>query len=258
MPVRKLRIAVLVVILAVAGAACAESDPGDETEGDGDELSLSIGDVPDSVEGNVVSLPIEVGGIEIVGADGDDSGETGHLHVFIDEEPVDVGETIPMEKGVTVHSADNPVVVSGLEPGSHEFTVVLGDGVHTRIGEGVEDSVTVDVEGPSVQGSAPATIDEGEDLTVEFEAEGVEIVAADGDNSGDSGHFHVLVDPESPPEAGDVIPELEAGKIYHTAESEVTVEGLEAGVHIIWVVLGDGTHAAFDPPVMDKLTVTVG
>jgi hypothetical protein len=36
-----------------------------------------------------------------------------------------------------------------------------------------------------------------------------------------------------------------------------TVSGLEKGEHTIWVVLGDGTHKAFDPPVIDKLTVTV-
>ena len=40
-------------------------------------------------------------------------------------------------------------------------------------------------------------------------------------------------------------------------ESSTTITGLTAGEHIIWVVLGDGTHKAFDPPVMDKLTVVV-
>jgi hypothetical protein len=258
MPVRKLRIAVLVVVLAVAAAACAESDPGDETEGNGDELSLSIGEVPDSVEGNVVTLPIEIEGIEIVKADADDSGDSGHFHVFIDKEPVDVGETIAVEPGVIVHSADNPIKLWGMGVGSHELTVVLGDGTHTRIGDGIEDSVTVEVEGPSVDGTAPATIDEGDDLTVELASEGVDIKAADDDTSGDSGHFHVLVDPASPPEAGETIPAAEEGKVFHSIESEVTVEGLEAGEHIIWVVLGDGAHTAFDPAVMDKLTVTVG
>ncbi len=227
-----------------------------DDSGDG-AVSLSIGDTPDRVEGNVVSLPINVEGIDIKAPDGDDTGESGHFHVFIDKEPVEVGEVIPREAGV-VHSADNPIKLYGLSPGEHEFTVVLGDGTHTRIEEGIEDSVTADVEGPSVDGTAPATIESGEDLTVELEGEGVEIQAADGDTSGDSGHFHVLVDPEEAPEAGELIPAAEEGKIYHTAESEVTVEGLEDGEHVIWVVLGDGTHTAFEPAVMDRMTVAVG
>ena len=238
-------------------------------EGDGDEaVSLSIGDTPDSVEGNVVSLPVDIEGIDIKAPDGDDSGESGHFHVFIDKEPVEVGEVIPREAGV-VHSADNPIKLYGLSPGEHEFTVVLGDGTHTRIEEDVEDSVTVDVEGPSVDGTAPATIESGEDLTVELEAEGVEIKAADGVSSDDSGHFHVLVDPKEAPKAGDPIQAPVAGNeesieelaeqgIYHTAKSEQVIEGLEKGEHIIWVVLGDGTHTAWDPAVMDRLTVTVG
>jgi hypothetical protein len=267
MSLRTLRLTALIGLLVIVGAACMESDtPEDEAEGNG-EVSLSIANVSDSVEGNVVSLPINIEGIDIKAADGDDSGESGHFHVFIDREPVEVGETIPVEAGV-VHSAENPVKLYGLSPGSHEFTVVLGDGTHTRIEEEIEDSVTIDVEGPSVDGTAPATIEEGEDLTVELEAEGVEIKAADGDDSGDSGHFHVIVDPEEAPKAGDPIPAPVAGNeesvqelaeqgIFHTTNSEQVIEGLEAGDHVIWVVLGDGTHTAFDPAVMDRLTVTV-
>jgi hypothetical protein len=92
---------------------------------------------------------------------------------------------------------------------------------------------------------------------VGLEAEGVEIVAADGERSDESGHFHVLVDPESPPEAGEVIPAPEENKVIHSAEDEVIVSGLDEGPHTLWVVLGDGQHYAFDPPVMDRLTVTV-
>jgi hypothetical protein len=257
MSYRSLRITVLIALLAILGASCVEADDaGGEGDGD-DQVSLSIAGIPDTVEGNVVSLPINVQGIDIKAPDGDDSGESGHFHVFIDDTPVEAGETIPRATNV-VHSADNPIKIYGLSRGEHELTVVLGDGVHTRIEEDVEDSVTVDVEGPSVNGSAPGTIESGDDLTVELEAEGVEIKAADGDTSGDSGHFHVIVDPEDPPAAGETIPAPEEGKIFHTTEPEVSVEGLDDGEHVIWVVLGDGTHKAFDPAVMDRLTVTVG
>src|SRR5688572_2142299 len=105
------RIFVLVALLSVLGAACAQQEETPEATDDAGadaELSLEIGDVPDSVEGNVVTIPVEISGVEIVKADGDDSGDTGHFHVFVDGDPVDVGETIPKERGV-VHSADNPV-----------------------------------------------------------------------------------------------------------------------------------------------------
>lgn len=253
---------VLVVLLALLGAACAtDTDDGAEatdapesTEAPDDATpALAFGDVAASVEGNVVTLPVEVAGVEIVAPDGDTSGDSGHFHVFVDSEPVDEGEAIPRERGV-VHSAENPVKVWGLEPGSHEFTIVLGDGTHQRIHGDLEDSATVDVAGPSVQGTP--TVD-GDEVTVELDAEGVEIVAADGTSSDESGHFHVLVDPESPPEAGKIVPSANDETIFHSAEESVTVPNLKKGDHIIWVVLGDGTHKAFDPPVMDKLTVTI-
>lgn len=252
---------VLVVLLASLGGACAADTDGggDPTDAPDDDAtpSLSIGDVPSSVDGNVVTIPVDVTGVEIVKADGDTSGDTGHLHVFVDGDPVDEGEVIPRERAI-VHSADNPIKVWGLEPGEHEFTVVVGDGAHTRIHEDLEDSVTVDVRGPSVQGSAPATVEEGDDVTVELTAEGVEIVPADGESTDETGHFHVLVDPASPPEAGKIVPQPDdEGTIFHTAEDSVVLKNLEKGEHVIWVVLGNGLHQAVDPPVMDRITVTV-
>lgn len=218
--------------------------------------TLALGSVPSSVGGNVVSLPVTVSGIKIVKADGDTSGKSGHFHVFVDSSPVAVGQTIPKERGV-VHSADNPIKIFGLKPGAHTFTVVLGDGTHKRIDGSANDSVHVNVKGPSVWGSAPTSIAKGADLTVALSSEGVDIVKANGDASGKTGHFHVLVDPATPPQAGDTIPPASPGKIYHTADASVTIPGLAMGEHIIWIVLGDGNHKAFDPPVMDKLTVTV-
>ncbi len=249
------KLAVIFAVLAFVALGCAQDEDPPEASAAA-ELSLTIGDVSETVGGNVAEIPVELEGLELVAPDGDTSGDTGHLHAFIDKDPVDVGETIPREAGV-VHSVDNPIMLYGLSVGEHEITVVAGDGTHTRIGEGIEDSVTIDVEGPSIDGTAPATLDEGEDLEVEITSEGVDVVAADGDDSGDSGHYHVLVDPEEPPAAGETIAAPKEGEIYHSAEDAVTVEGLETGEHTIWVVLGDGLHNAFDPAVMDKLTVTV-
>jgi hypothetical protein len=246
---RRGRAAVLMVILAMLSGACAGTEPESE-------VSLEIQGAPSFVEGNVISLPVSTQNFDIVAADGDTSGESGHYHVFIDREPVDVGEAIPKEAGV-VHSAESPVKLYGMSVGEHKLTVVLGDGTHKRVGEDIQPSVTVDVRGPSVHGSAPATLDEGKGLEVSLESEDVEIVKPDGDESGKTGHYHVLVDPKNPPKAGETIPAPEEGKVYHSPEDKVTVEGLEKGEHTLWIVLGDGLHNAFKPAVMDKLVVTV-
>lgn len=246
------RIPVLVVVvLGLVAAACGGQDGS--TAGP----SLEIGSVPQSVEGNVVRLPVTVEGVEIVAPDGDTSGGSGHFHVFVDREPVEEGEVIPRERGV-VHSAENPIAIYGLQPGEHTFQVVLGNGIHERIHGDVDDSVTVEVEGPSVQGSAPATAEAGEDVRVELTSQGVEIRKPDGDRSGESGHYHVFVDPAEPPVAGMVVPAAVENKIFHTTEPSVTISALEAGEHVIWVALGDGTHTLFEPAVLDRLTVTVG
>jgi hypothetical protein len=203
----------------------------------------------------VVTLSVQVEGMEIKPADGDRSGTTGHLHVYVDKDPAQPGQLIPMEPGV-VHSATNPVELTGLPVGEHTLTVVLGNGAHERVGDSAP-SVKVDVKGPSVQASAPATVKAGEPVIVAMRAEGVQIRPADGDKSGKSAHYHLYVDPEKPPAAdGQVIPKVE-GKIIHTNERSHTLNGLAPGPHTIWVVMGDGLHMPLNPLVAEKLTVTV-
>jgi len=242
----------LVIGLALVGASCAQNEKTESAD-----QSIALGNVAKSVKGNVVTIPVTVKGIQIMKADGMTSEKAGHFHVFIDREMVDVGEVIPKEPGI-VHTADNPIKIYGLKPGEHMFHIVVGDGTHKRFGETLHLETTVDVKGPGVQGKvASPTMKKGDDLVVDLKSEGVEIKKADGDTSGESGHFHLLVDPASPPKAGDLIPDPVENKVIHTTESSATIKDLSAGEHIVWVVLGDGTHHAFDPPVMDKLTITV-
>jgi len=249
------RFAVIGAALMLAVSACAEDDGTTADDGDdGGEVTLAISSPADGteIEGNTFALDFAVSGIQIVGADGDTSGDTGHFHVFVDRDPLAAGATIPREAGI-IHTTDDPLLVTGLGVGEHTLTVVLGDGTHARIGD-VEASVTVDVQGPAVE--ATATVADGV-VTIGIEHEGFEVVAADGDASGETGHFHVLIDPETPPAPGDTISPAEEGKIIHTTESSVEIEGLSEGDHMIWVVAGDGEHTAFDPAVMAKLTVTI-
>ena len=71
-------------------------------------------------------------------------------------DPPAAGATIPREAGI-VHSIDPATKIMGLSAGSHTFTVVLGNGTHQRIGD-AQAKATVQVDGPSVDASAPATV----------------------------------------------------------------------------------------------------
>lgn len=219
------------------------------------------------IEGNVVPIRFEVKGVTIVAADGDTSGKTAHFHVFIDREPPPVllptppspgpvslvfGQPIPKEPGI-LHTTDNPFLVTGLSIGRHRLIPILGDGTHRRFNLGYS-TLLVDVRGPSVAGTIvpPAT---GGGVVVELVAEGVEIRAADGDTSGKTGHFHVFVDRDPTP-AGQAIPK--EGGVIHTTETTVSLDGLAAGEHFIWVVLGDGAHVPLmDGNVAHRLTFTI-
>jgi hypothetical protein len=83
---------------------------------------------------------------------------------------------------------------------------------------------------------------------------GVQLVKADGDTSGRTGHLHAFVDKDVT--AGQPIPVGDAA-IVHSATSPVMVTGLTPGAHTIRIVLGNGNHVPFDPPVVDTVTVTV-
>jgi hypothetical protein len=246
---------VLVGVLALIGAACGGDDQFREGEGSKDIETAGISvkaSGPSSVRGNVVSLDVAAEGVRIVKADGNTSGATGHFHVFIDREPVRPGAEIPREAGI-VHSADDPVVLTGLTQGRHEFHVVLGDGTHKRIGS-AEATVETTVRGPSVDASVPASIAADQPFDVDVAVEGVELVKADGDTSGKTGHLHLFIDKE--PDLDAPIPVGDPA-IIHSATAPIAVTGLASGEHTLWVVLGNGAHVPFDPPVMEKLTITV-
>jgi hypothetical protein len=93
----------------------------------------------------------------------------------------------------------------------------------------------------------------GQPLSIDVAVAGVQLVKADGDTSGRTGHLHAIVDIE--PTAGQPIPV--APGIVHSATAPIVVTGLTPGEHTIWIVLGNGGHVPFDPPVMDKITVAV-
>lgn len=207
------------------------------------------------VRGNVLTLDLKATGIDIVKADGDTSGRTGHFHIFIDKKPVDVGQVIPKEPGI-VHTADNPVKIYGLTTGKHNAVVVIGDGTHRRLGSASK-TIHFTVKGPSVHASVPASNPAGQPVVVTVQVQGVQLVKANGDTSGKTGHLHLFIDRDPTP-ANESIPKPADGSIIHTADTSIPVPNLAKGEHTIWVVLGNGAHEPWNPPVMDKITFTVG
>lgn len=143
--------------------------------------------------------------------------------------------------------------MSGLSVGRHRFSVVLGDGAHRRLGNSIAEA-EVDVQGPAVTMSAPATVANGEPALLQVKVDGLTVVAADGDRSGLSGHLHLFVD-RPPTPAGQPIPREDG--IIHTTDTTVPLSGLSPGEHTVWAVVGDGVHTALAPPVMAKTTFVV-
>lgn len=250
------KLAVVLVALALVAAGCGDDDKKAAAPPQV-QLRIASPAANEQIAGNVVDLLVSATGVEIKKADNDTSGKSGHYHVFVDREPVAVGQSIPKEPGI-VHSPDNPIRITGLSVGTHKLTVVLGDGAHTRI-KNVSSSRTVNITGPSVDATAPATGTAGQPVTVTLKVEGVTLKAAASDvpPTKQTGHIHAFIDMDPTSVApGTAIPK-EAGKIEHFADTTFTIPSLAAGEHTIWFVLGDGGHIAYDPPVMDKVTITI-
>jgi hypothetical protein len=256
---RTLRMFVLVGLLSVGGA-CGD-DTSAPTTAPGGSASTSVDDPsplafatppPSVVRGNVVTLDLAVRGVIVAAADGDTSGRTGHLHVFVDRPPAAPGTVIPREPGI-IHTTETRVAVNGLSPGPHLLSVVLGDGAHRRLGDALAEA-EVTVAGPAVTASAPPTVPNGETVAVTVTVDGLRLVPADGDRSGQSGHLHLFVD-RPPTPAGQPIPKEDG--IIHTTETTVPLHGLAPGEHTVWVVAGDGAHVPFDPPTMGRTTFVV-
>lgn len=214
-------------------------------------LTISSPTEGETIAGNTVELGIQLSGMSLVPADGDTSGRTGHIHVFIDRDPVPVGQPIPQAKDIE-HSALNPVLITGLARGTHRFVVVLGNGNHVRI-DGPMDEVTVTLSGPSIDVTGPATASAGKAVTIAVKLDGISLVRSPDGQSPRSGHLHVLVD--KLPEFGKAIPAEEG--IIHTVDRSIRIEGLSPGRHVIYVIVGDGGHVPFRPLVADKIVIEV-
>jgi hypothetical protein len=108
---------------------------------------------------------------------------------------------------------------------------------------------SLEIAGPDDGASVTAA-----DVRLTVKTTGVTIVAADGDTSGDTAHFHVFVDRDPTP-VGEVIPK-EPG-IIHSTDNPIPVPGLAPGKHKLTVVYGDGTHKRIHADAEDTIEITV-
>ncbi|MBL6752321.1 MAG: DUF4399 domain-containing protein [Nevskia sp.] len=90
---------------------------------------------------------------------------------------------------------------------------------------------------------------------VGFAVEGLRIAPA-GTADPDTGHFHLIIDADLPPQ--DVpLPASDHVKHYGKGQAEDTLS-LPPGQHSLQIELADGAHVPFDPPVVsERITVTV-
>jgi hypothetical protein len=95
--------------------------------------------------GDPVTVQMEVNGIRLTPADGDTSGQTGHLHLFVDRSPTDPGQPIPREDGI-IHTADTSVTLPAMALGEHTVWVVVGNGAHVPLDPPVMAKVTFTVQ----------------------------------------------------------------------------------------------------------------
>jgi hypothetical protein len=78
-----------------------------------------------------------------------------------------------------------------------------------------------------------------------------------GDDFGNSGHHHLLIDADDSMDPAEPIPQDKKHLHYGAGETEALVE-LPPGKHTLQLVLSDARHFNFDPPVVSKkITITV-
>lgn len=82
-------------------------------------------------------------------------------------------------------------------------------------------------------------------------------VAPAGQNFPNTGHHHLLIDTTEPINPNEPIPHDKQHLHFGGGETEVLLE-LPPGKHTLQLVLGDGNHYSFNPPLMSKkITITV-
>ena len=96
----------------------------------------------------------------------------------------------------------------------------------------------------------------GTEVVVTFGLKGMGVAPA-GVVVDKTGHHHLLIDVEVPPDAGQPIP-TDAHHVHFGGGQTQTTITLTPGTHTLQLNLGDALHRQFDPPMLsEKITITV-
>jgi hypothetical protein len=90
---------------------------------------------------------------------------------------------------------------------------------------------------------------------VSFGVQGMTVANA-GTATPGTGHFHLIIDSELPPQDG---PLPSNGHVMHYGKGQMETElSLPPGAHTLQIEFADGNHVPFDPPVVSApITITV-
>jgi hypothetical protein len=117
----------ILALVACGGIPSGAETLAPPTTQSGSGTPLPTLDVTWRVDGRTLLVHVEASGIDVRFVPGDRSGDTGHLHLFVDRAPPAAGEPIGFEPGI-VHADGRDLRASGLAPGSHTVWVVVADG----------------------------------------------------------------------------------------------------------------------------------
>lgn len=240
------------VTVGLAGCSGDEYRNGVDSDA---AVSFTVPDGETDPASSAVQWQANAQGVTIEEA-GEVNEGAGHLHVLIDTDPVDAGETIPNDESHVHYGTGQTDGVLELEPGDHTLVLQVADGAHTAmpltdtVDVSVSDEATLDVE-TSVDGSVVDWEVTAENYTIEPSSEGI---------SPNAGHLHAIVDAD-PVSVGEVIPS-DANHVHFgdgsTSGSLDLADQLgdeyDPGEHNLLFQVGTGTHRA--TTVQSEVTVT--
>lgn len=188
----------------------------------------------------------------------------GHVHYFMDvEAPIDSGRPAVTAPGTYAATAATSYTWNNVAPGKHTFSVELVNNDHTPLTPPVVVRATVFIQGSTALGvkiTSPGnyvSVAAGS-VTVSLQIANFKIVDKLGQvNVPGEGHIYYYLDVEPPVAQGLPAATYAAGSYWATTATSYTWSNVLAGTHTFAVQLVNNDHTPLNPPVNDRVFVTV-
>jgi outer membrane protein assembly factor BamB len=215
-------------------------------------VSPSEGEILPS--GNL-TVSVEVLNFDLVEALGEAAVEgEGHLHFYLDvEPPTTPGQPAVTENGTYMVTTGTTVTWENVAAGEHTLSVQLVNNDHTPLSDPVVATTTVMVSDPwvTIDSPSPALIQTTTEPSVTVNVTVSNFTLGEG-----QGGLIYYLDTEPPVNGGGPARTAE-GTYQETTETSVTFDGLEEGLHRIYVQLVDANGMPLDIPVVARTLVVV-